>query len=162
MGARVIYAGCLGFICEGAFGVLLGSAPEQAQDDASGDPIIILLSAGAERGAVVVEIKEADVPVAGRVDIDPAADFIGKSAARGRRVAAGAADAGSRARTTDQAFDERSQTPTIAHTIEETWAEMISVENTLGVAYGLEAVTGVCDHLEPRFWIPAEGTHCAI
>jgi hypothetical protein len=55
---------------------LLGASAQYAQDYAGGDPVIVLLRAGAESGAVIVDIEETNIPTAGRVDIDAAADFI--------------------------------------------------------------------------------------
>src|SRR5258705_12178763 len=54
---------------------LLGAATEEAQDDAGGDPIVVLVGVGAERCTVVVGIEQTDVNVPGRVHIEPAADL---------------------------------------------------------------------------------------
>ncbi len=60
-------------------GPLLGAASEQADDNAGGGPIVVLMKIGAERGPVVVDIEQADVEVPGRVDIHSAAGFVGKT-----------------------------------------------------------------------------------
>ena len=79
------------------YSALFGAAAEQAEDYAGGDPVIVGLGGAGESGAVVVDVEEADIPVAGWVDIDAAADFIGQCAAGGGSVAAGAADSGAQA-----------------------------------------------------------------
>lgn len=139
--------------------VLFGAAAEEPEDYARGDPVIVGLGAGAEGGAVVVDVEQADIPVARWVDVDAAADFIGKGAAGGR---CGSADSGAFTGAADQAFDERSEAPAVAGAVEEARAEMVSVENIFGGADGFEAVAGVGDDLEPGFGIPAERAECAV
>jgi len=52
------------------------SRREEADDDAGGDPIVVLMKIrSAERGPVVVRIEQTDVNVPEWVDIQPAADF---------------------------------------------------------------------------------------
>ena len=77
----------------------LFGAAEEAEDDAGGRPVIRLMSVGAERSAVVVEVEKADLPATGSAVIDAAADFVGDAilrsgAAAGGDVSAGAADEG--------------------------------------------------------------------
>ena len=132
----------------------LGAASEEADDDAGGDPIVVLMKIrAAERGAVVVGIEQTDVNVPEWVDIQPSANFI---------VSAAPADLSVRARSPNQGFRKWSQTPSIAPTVEVANSEMISVEDILGAADGYGVVAGVRDDLQPRFYVPAERSHCAV
>ena len=51
------------------------AAVEEAEDYAGGDPIVGLVEAGAEGGAVEVGIEETDVDVAVGMDVDAAAEL---------------------------------------------------------------------------------------
>src|SRR6266850_558356 len=143
-------------------GRLLGAASEETDDDAGGDPIVVLMKIrAAERGPVVVRIEQTDVNVPGWVDIQPAADFE-REAVLGSIVNAAPANLGVRARSPDQGFRKRSQAPSIAPTVEVASPEVISIEDILGAADGYGVVAGVRDDLQPRFYVPAERAHCSV
>src|SRR5713226_3764974 len=61
---------------------LLGSPSEEPQDDSGGDPIVVLMKIGAERGPVVVDIEQADLDVSGWMDVYSAARFNRKTVLR--------------------------------------------------------------------------------
>src|SRR5713101_2412435 len=142
-------------------GRLLGATSEEAEDDAGRDPIVVLMSVRAERGAVIIGIEQTDVNVPEGVDIQPSADFI-REAVLGSIVSAVPADLGVRARSPDQGFRKRSQAPSIAPTVKVASPEVISVEDILGAADGYGVVAAVGDELQPRFYVPAERAHCPV
>src|SRR5882672_2932656 len=88
-------------------GRLLGAPPEEAEDDAGRDPIVVLMSVRAERGAVIIGIEQTDVNVPEWMDVQPSADFIRETVLRSV-VSAAPADLGVRARSPDQRFCKRS------------------------------------------------------
>lgn len=145
----------------GSLPLLGGAAAEEAQHYARGGPIIVLGGVGAEGGAVVVDVDDADFPVALDADIDAASCFVG-NAVCGSGVPASAADLGIQARSADQNFAEGSEVPTAYPVIEEAAAKMISVQSVLDAADGDEVVAGIADDLEPRLQVVAEGAHSAI
>ena len=144
-----------------ARGLLLGAASEEAEDDAGGDPIVVLMSIGAERGPVVIDIEQSDVDVPGWVDVQPAADLKRETALRSV-VSAAPAEGGVCARSSDEGFGKRSKAPSISPTMEVARPVMISVENILGAADGYSVVAGVRDDLQPRFYVPTKRPHCAV
>src|SRR5260370_21367962 len=131
------------------------------QDDTGGSPIVVLVKIGAERGPVVVDVKQTDFPATGGVEIQSATDFVRQAVIRSR-VTAGPADGGVCARTTNQAFDKRGCAPAISPTVEVTRPEMISIEDILCGADRYDAVAAVRDDLQPRFEIPAKRSHSAV
>ena len=50
---------------------LLGAAAEEADDNAGGGPIVVLVKIGAERSPVVVDVEQTDVDVPGGVEATP-------------------------------------------------------------------------------------------
>src|SRR5882672_2447795 len=99
-----------------ARGLLLGAASEEAEDNARGDPIVVLMGVGAERGPVVIDIEQTDVDVPGWMDVQPAAD-LKRETVLGSIVNAAPADLGVRARSPDEGFRKRSQAPSIAEAL---------------------------------------------
>lgn len=61
--------------CFARFGPLLRAASEETQDDSGGGPVIVLMSVRAKRGAVIVDIEQADFPATGRAEIYSATHF---------------------------------------------------------------------------------------
>ena len=142
-------------------GRLLGAASEETDDNAGRNPIVVLMSVRAKRSAVIIGIEQTDVNVPEGVDIQPSADFI-RETVLGSIVSTAPADFGVRARSPDQGFRKRSQAPSIASTVEVASPEVISVKDILGAADGYGVVAGVRDDLQPGFYVPAEGAHCAV
>jgi hypothetical protein len=140
---------------------LLGSPSEEPQDDSCGDPIVVLMKIGAERGPVIVDIEQTDVHVSGRMDVYSAARFNRKTVLRSR-VTADPADGGVCARSTDQGFSERGCAPSISPAAEEARPEVISIEEILGSIGRHEAIAAVRDELQPRFYIVAKRPHGAV
>src|SRR5260370_20240242 len=130
-------------------GLVVVGAAKEAEDNAGGSPIVILMNVGAERGPVVVDVEETDFPVRRGVEVNAAADFVGEAVA-GNGVAAGAGDGGIRAGGSEESFHKRCGAPTISRTMEITRAVMISVEDILGGAGGNEAVAAIGNNLQPR------------
>ena len=142
-------------------GLVVVGAAEEAEDNAGGDPIVILMNVGAEGGPVVVHVEEADFPVRRGVEVNAAADFVGEAVA-GNGVAAGAGDGGIRAGGSEESLHKRCGAPTISRTMEITRAVMISVKDILGGAGGNEAVAAIANNLQPRLEIQAERAEPAV
>ena len=136
-------------------------AAEEAEDNAGGGPIVVLVNVGAEGCPVIVHVEEADFPVRGGVEIHAAADFIGEGVL-GNGVAAGAGDGGIRAGGSEESFHKRCGAPTISRTMEITRTVVIPVEDILGSAGGNEAVAAIGNDLQPRLEIQAERAEPAI
>src|SRR5438552_18342448 len=118
------------------------------------------MNVGAERSPVVVNVKQADFPATGGVEIYSAAYFIRDTVGRSG-VAACAGNRRVSARSARQAFDKWSDAPAIPAVVEVARTEMISVEDVLGAADCDGAVAAVRHDLQPRLEIPAQGTHAA-
>src|SRR5882672_1725204 len=144
-----------------ARGRLLGAASEQTDDDAGGDPIVVLTSVRAERSAVIIGVEQTNVNVPGWVNIQPAADFERETILRSI-VNAAPADLSVRARSPDQGFRKWSQAPAVMPAVEVAGPKVIAIEHILSAAEGYGVVAGVRDDLQPRFYIPAERAHCAV
>ena len=136
-------------------------AAEEAEDDAGGGPIVVLVNVGAEGGPVVVHVEQTDLPVRRGVEIHAASDFIGESAL-GKGVATGSADGGIRAGCSEEGFHKRRGAPAIPRAMEIARAVMISVEDILGGAGGYEAVAAIGNDLQPRLDVQAERAEPAI
>ncbi len=137
---------------------LLGSPSEEPQDDSGGDPIVVLMKIGAERGPVVVDIEQTDVQASRRMDIYSAARFNRKTILRGF-VTADPADGGVCARSPDQGFNKRGCPPSISPAAEEAGPEVISIEHILGAIGRDEAIAAIRDELQPRSYIVAKRPH---
>src|SRR5208282_2666215 len=85
--------------------LLVGAASEEAKDNSGGSPIIVLMSIGAERSPVIVEIDHADFPMAGCTVINAAACLIRNTVLRSG-VAASSGDGEVGARAADEGFRE--------------------------------------------------------
>src|SRR6267143_5867071 len=142
-------------------GRLLGAASEETEDDAGGDPIVVLMSIRAERRAVEIRIEQTDVNVPRWVDIQPAADFE-REAVFGSIVSAAPTDLGVRARSPDQGFGKWSQAPAVMPAVEVAGPIVIAIEHILSATDGYGVVAGVRDDLQPRFYVPTERPHCAV
>ncbi len=143
------------------FGPLVGASSEEMEDDTGGDPVVVLLNVGAERGPVVVNVEQTDFPVTGWMEIQSATYFV-RQTVRGSCVAADAANGGVCARTANQALDKRGRAPAISAMVEVTRPEMISIKDILGGANRYDAVAAVRDELQPRFEIPAKRPQRAV
>src|SRR6266581_3251877 len=119
------------------------------EDDTGGDPVVVLLNVGAERGPVVVNVEQTDFPVTGWMEIQSATYFV-RQTVRGSCVAADAANGGVCARTANQALDKRGRAPAISAMVEVTRPEMISIKDILGGANRYDAVAAVRDELPAR------------
>ena len=151
----------LRFIASLALTPLLGSPSEESQDDSCGDPIVVLMKIGAERGPVVVDIEQSDVHVSGRMDVYSAARFKRKTVLRSL-VTAGPADCGVCARSPDQGFNKRGCGPSISPAAEEAGPVVISIEDILGASDRYDVVATIRDELQPRFYIVAKRPQYAV
>src|SRR5207253_8934011 len=79
-------------------GLVVGRSAEEAENDTGGSPIVVLMTVGAERGPVVINVEQTDFPVTRRVEIHSAPYFIRDAVGRSG-VAADAANNSVRARS---------------------------------------------------------------
>src|SRR5439155_25541 len=79
-------------------------------NDTGGSPIVVLMTVGAERGPVVINVEQTDFPVTRRVEIHSAPYFIRDAVGRSG-VAADAANNSVRARSARKGFDKGSGAP---------------------------------------------------
>src|SRR6266849_1214754 len=141
---------------------LLGFSSEEANHNPRGCPIVVLMKVSAERGPVVVHIKQTYLEVPRWLEIQPAAHLIRNTVDRSR-VTGGAADRNVRAGSSNKAFNKRGYPPSISHTAEEeAGAVMISPEHGLGPTNRYDVVAAVRDDLQPRRHIPAKRPQCAV
>jgi len=116
---------------------------------------------GAERGPVVVDIEQTDVEASGWVNIHSAAHFNRKAVLRSL-VTADPADGGVCARSPKQGFTKRGCAPSISPATEEARPEVISIEDILDAIGRDDVVTAIRGELQPRFYIVAKRSHCAV
>jgi len=127
---------------------LLGSSSEDPHDNAGGNPIVVLMKIGAERGPVVVDIEQTDVEAPGWMNIHAAAHFNRKAVLRSL-VTADPADGGVCAGPPKQGFTKRGRAPSISPAAEEAGPEVISIEDILDAVGCDGVVAAISDKLQP-------------
>src|ERR1700738_3854527 len=140
---------------------LLGSPSEEPQDDPSGSPIVVLMKIRAEGSPVVVDIEQTYRDVSGGADIQSAAHFNRKTAGRSL-VTASPADGSVRTGSSHQRFRKRGYSPSISPVAEQAGPVMISVEDILGTGGRDDVVAAVGNDLQPRCYVPANRSQCAV
>src|SRR6266567_2605051 len=151
-------ASCTDPLFEELFG---GAAAEKAEHHASRGPVIVLgggIAASAKSGPVIVDVDQANFPVARGAEVDSASGFIGHAV----RGSLDAAAAGVQARATDQGLHKGSKAPAASLVIEETASEVIAVQNVLDTVNRHKVVAGVSANLQPRLQVVAERAHAPI
>lgn len=140
--------------------LLRGARAEETEDDAGGRPVIVLgRTGGAESGAVIVDVDDADFPVFLDAEVDAAAGFVG-NAILGSLETADAADGDVKARAANQGFHKGHHAPAVA-VIVVAAAEMVAVQDVLDASSGDVVVAGVADNLEPGLQVIPERTQAA-
>ena len=134
-------------------GLVVGRSAEEAENDTGGSPIVVLMTVGAERGPVVINVEQTDFPVTRRVEIHSAPYFIRDAVGRSG-VAADAANNSVRARSARKGFDKGSGAPAAQPAVKVTRTEMISVKDVLGAADRDSTVAAVRNELQPWLEIP--------
>src|SRR5437879_4009834 len=125
---------------------LLFGASKQPHHNSSRNRVIVLMKISAERRPVVIKIDHPNLEVLQGVDIDSAANLVGKAIGRGR-IPAGPADRRVGARSPDQTFHKWCGAPTMAKAVEVPESPMVSVQHILSAADRHPVIAAVCDHL---------------